>query len=199
MRRWESKEIPGNPKVGMIVAAYMRPHPLACLLHSFLAQTYQNFEILVVHDGPGAEIRRTIETIQDDRIRYVETLGRHNQYGHPQRQLGIDLCTADYIGISNDDNYYVPVYFEWMLHQLFEDQAQFVFCNFVRSHKLWQPWSAKPEKGQIDCGAWIAAADLVQSTRWTDTSFSGDGTFIEDLVSRAKRITKLDAYLFVHI
>lgn len=198
MRYWKSKEISGEPKVGMIVAAYKRRHSLACLLYSFLAQTYPNFEILVVHDGPAPEIQELVEAIGDERILLVQTPERSGQFGHPLRQLGIELCSANYIGMTNDDNYYVPVYFEWMLHELESKQAQFVFCNFIRSHKLWQPYYASPEKGKLDCGAWIAESRLVKSIAWCDMSFSGDGTYIEQLVDAADVIAKLDAFLFVH-
>jgi hypothetical protein len=198
MRKWKSRRVPPEIKVGMVVVAYKRPQPLSCLLYSLLSQTHGNFEALVIHDGPGPEVREVVTRIDDPRIRLTETDVRRGQYGHPLREKGLQLCSGDYLGTTNDDNYYAPVYFEWMLHQLLRDEAQFAYCNFVRSHRQWQAYSTKPEKSKLDCGAWLAQAELVKSTPWTDFSHTGDGTFIEAMVARAEGLTKVEGYLFVH-
>lgn len=183
----------------MIVAAYERPRPLACLLHSFLCQTYENFEVLIIHDGPGAAAREVVERIGDRRIKFMETDRRTNQFGHPLRKLGIGYCSGQYVGMSNDDNYYVPVYFEWMLHSLVASGALFAYCNTIHSHHLWQPYDTKPMRGALDAGAWIADTELVKTTEWTDFGSAGDGTYIDALVAKAQnRIVKVPGYVFVH-
>jgi glycosyltransferase involved in cell wall biosynthesis len=195
---WKPLPIVGTPKVSLAIATYRQPDPLACLLYSLKAQSYDHWEAIVVHDGPGPEARAVVDHIADARIRLIETPERKGQYGHPWRQLGIEACTGDYIGLSNGDNYYAPVYFEWLLHVLTTRHGDFAYCDLVHSHERWAYFPTTPRKSGLDLGAWIAKAALVRATPWRDMSFAGDGTFIEDLVARARAVIHVPACLFVH-
>jgi glycosyltransferase involved in cell wall biosynthesis len=195
---WSPRTIRGAPTVSIAVACYRQPDELACLLYSFRSQTYDHWEAIVVHDGPGPEARAVVEQLGDPRVVFVEAPEHKGQWGHPWRQLGIDRCTGDFIGLSNADSYYAPVYFEWMLSALLDFGADFVCCNMVHSSLRWAPLSTKPVKGGLDVGAWIARAALVKATPWRDLSYTGDGTYIEDLHARADGIAHVHGYLFVH-
>jgi glycosyltransferase involved in cell wall biosynthesis len=195
---WRPLPVPGKPKVSVAIAAYRQTDQLVCLLYSFRAQTYDNWEAIVVHDGPGPDTRAVIEQIGDPRIRLLETPERKGQFGHPWRQLGIDACTGSYLGLSNGDNYYAPVYFEWMLHVLVTRDADFAYCDMVHSHHHWAYFPTVPRKSGLDLGAWIGKASLVKATPWRDMSFAGDGTFIEDLLPKARAIIHIPRCLFVH-
>jgi glycosyltransferase involved in cell wall biosynthesis len=198
IRGWTPLPVPGNPKVSVAVATYEQGPELACLLYSFAAQTYPNWEAVVVHDGPGPVCREVVERMNDPRVRLIETPERKGRYGHPWRQLGIDACTGDYIGLTNGDNYYAPVYFEWMLHLLGTRRADVVYCDWVHSHTQWSTMRAGPGKWLIDLGCWLARAALVKSTPWRDNGFDGDGTYFEDLLKRATQVVHLPKPLFVH-
>ena len=205
---WNPLPIVGNPKVSLVVAAYQRPDPLAGLLYCLRSQTYENWEAVIVHDGECAATRKVVENIDDPRIRYIETPERRGQYGHPWRHYGILQTTGGYIGLSNDDNWYAPVYFEWMLHTLTSRKVQFAYCDFVHSHKQWsffptqhKKWKVlpvRPRKGTLDLAAWIAEAPLVRATQWNDYTFDGDGTYIEDLLTKCPRVEHVPGCLLVH-
>ena len=53
IRGWTPLPVAGNPLISMTVATFEQTDELACLLYSFRAQTYPNWEAVVVHDGPG--------------------------------------------------------------------------------------------------------------------------------------------------
>ncbi len=195
---WNPLHIPGRPKVSLAVTAYRQPEALGCLLWSLKAQTYDRWEAIIVHDGPGAACRELVERIGDSRIRFLETAERSGLWGNPLRDCSVEACTGDYIGMSNDDNYYAPVYFEWMLHALAESKADFAHCNMVHSLFQWNAFATQPRKHGCDLGAWIAKSELVKSTPWRDMSYDGDGTFIEELRQKAARIVHVPGYLFVH-
>ncbi len=143
-------------------------------------------------------VRAVVERIGEPRIRLVEAPERQGHYGHPWRQLGIDHCQGGYIGLSNGDNYYAPVYLEWMLYALTTQDADFAYCNMVHSYLRWAPYTTRPEKGGMDLGAWIARAALVKSTPWRDTDNQADGTFVEAMLRKARRVTHVPGWLFVH-
>jgi len=135
----------------------------------------------------------------DPRVKVISTPERKQQFGHPWRKWAIEKhTTGAYVGMANDDNWYAPVYFESMAHELFNIGGDFAYCNMVHSHKLWKPFETKPTKGRIDVGCWMAKRELVVGTPWTDMSFNGDGTFVEAMIAKARNVRKLKEYLFVH-
>jgi glycosyltransferase involved in cell wall biosynthesis len=201
---WQSLlPLPGNPKVSMIVSAYGRPQQILVTLSSFIAQTYANWECLVVHDGPTQGDTSLYEVVQrfgDSRIYYFETAERKNDWGNSSKEWGSQLAIGDFIGHSNDDNYYAPVYFEWLIHSMLSGDAQFAYCNMIHSHHAWQPLSCDLRPGQIDGGGWIARADIVRDTPWPDDRKDGmaDGIYVQRLVERCQRTIKIPGFLFVH-
>ncbi len=208
MRFWKPKKIVGTPKVGIAVASYRnddyarRSAALSCLLHSFVAQTYQNWVMLVVHDGPLEDKATTAAMPDDPRIKFVSTKNRKKDFGHPHRQWAIDELIAqgcDWLGLTNEDNFYVPVYLEWMLSAGTAGNAHFVHCDMVHSHKLWKPMQTRPQRGHLDLGGFLVRADLTRKVKFDKFTFSGDGDYIGRLVKSQKcRVVKVPATLFVH-
>src|SRR4051794_33816153 len=103
IRGWTPLAVPGAPRVSIVVATYEQADELACLIYSLKAQTYDNWEAVLVHDGPAESARRVVDVVADPRIRLIETPERRGQFGHPWRRTGIDQATGDYIGLSNGD------------------------------------------------------------------------------------------------
>ncbi len=133
-----------------------------------------------------------VAEIQDQRIRLIETPKPLGLWGHPYRQLGLDACRGEFIGLSNDDNYYVPGYLEQMLVAL--RNADLAMCQIVHSYKSWDV--APP--GQ-DLGSWICRASLVRRVPWPGEDFNADGRYLESLKELAQgRIVEVQRPLFVH-
>ena len=198
IRGWVPLPVEGLPTVSLAIATFEQGDELACLLYSLLSQTYPHWEAVVVHDGPGPLARDVVARIGDPRIRLIETSERRGRYGHPWRETGIDACRGDYIGLSNGDNYYAPVYFEWALHLLTTQAADLVFCDVVHSHAQWSVIRSGPRKGEIDIGCWVARAGLVKTTPFRDHGFAGDGTFFEEMLRKAESVLHIHKPLFVH-
>jgi glycosyltransferase involved in cell wall biosynthesis len=196
---WESRiPLPREPKVSMVVAAYQRPRQILVCLHSLLVQTHQTFEVIVVHAGPGPEVKQAVLGLDDPRIRYLEAPDNPGDYGNSSREYGTQFATGDWIGQTNDDNYYVPVYFEWMLSELLRNEAQFAYSNMVHSHYQWLPFETYPAPGRIDAGGWICRADIVKATPWrTKGLVTSDGEYAEALAAKC-RVVKVPGCLFIH-
>lgn len=194
---WTPLTIDGQPVISMCVAAYKRVDPLLCLIYSLKSQTYPHWELIIYHDGPCEIVKQAIEKVNDERVKYYESAVRSGGW-HSHRQKMIDLSTGSFICMSNDDNYYCPVYFEWMLHEHQKTGADFVYCNMVHSHWKWIDFRSLPRKFAMDLGAWTAKADLVKNTPWLDFELEGDGTYIETLLQKSQTISAVPGYLFVH-
>lgn len=204
MRYWKPREIVGKPLVGIAIASYLnndwdrRHAALCCLLYSLLAQTYQNWTALVVHDGP---VVKPPNLPNDPRIVFETTPLRAQQFGHPHREAALAKLRSDgaeWLGLSNDDNYYVPVYLEWMLSEAQRSKAEFVYCDAVHSHKQWSVLAAELRRGKIDLGHFLANKRLTQSIAFDKYTFAGDWDYISRLQAVARRKVKVTGTLFVH-
>lgn len=89
-------------------------------IQSLEHQTFRDFEVLIIHDGP-----RTRNPIDDlglahltAKFSLIDTDKRHNLWGHPQRNLGIELASGEYIIHFNIDNYLEPSALEILNHYL---------------------------------------------------------------------------------
>jgi glycosyltransferase involved in cell wall biosynthesis len=189
-RFWQTRDIPGNPKISMVIAAYGDPDPLGCLLYALKCQTYKNWEALVIYDDeviPDETKELVLGQLWDDRIKLW---GRPHkgQYGHCHREYGIQQATGDYICLTNHDNYYVPVFFEAMLHTAVSKQADFVYCPFIHDYfdYAFYPSRCHGGAGGCDLANWIAKADVMKATPWTDYGFNGDETFINALLAKCR-------------
>jgi hypothetical protein len=166
MRFWKPHPVPGAPVVGVAVATWLghseghRVRTLAALVASFRCQTYTSWKMEITHDGPVPdEMTHVVAEFRDlCDVDFVETETREQKFGHPHRQAAIDRLIArgcEWIGLTNDDNYYVPVYLEWMLHEATKAKAPLVYCDCVHSHKLWKPLTTEMRRGKIDLGGFL--------------------------------------------
>lgn len=211
MRFWKPQPIKGKPTVGIAVAAYLggedanRNGPsLAVLVNSFKAQTYQTWKMLVVHDGPHVDDSSywaSGATTLTNRVNFITTPERKQQFGHPHRQKAIEELVesgCDWIGLTNQDNYYAPVYLEWMLSTAQEKDAAFVYCDCVHSHKMWKPLPGEVRRGHIDLGGFLVRRDVAEKIKFDKFTFAGDWDYISRVRTAAKKIAKVSASLFVH-
>lgn len=116
-------------KISVIVAVYNVAEYLAECLDSVLAQTYPNLEILVVDDGSedkGGEIcDRYAE--RDSRIRVIH---QENQGLSAARNRGSEEATGDFLSFLDGDDILHPTYFETLLRNLKEADADVSVCGY---------------------------------------------------------------------
>lgn len=207
MRYWKGKKVNGTPIVGIGVAAYLdKPRTVAslqALSGSVLAQTWPHWQMLIVHDGPLAEMYQESvrPLIADVRISWWNTPERKQQFGHPHRQKQLEkLCeSCDWVMLTNGDNYYCPVFMEWLLAiGTNTKRCDAVFCDMVHSHKMWKPLQSDFRRGRLDLGGFMVRAAIARQVKFDNFSFAGDGDFINRIRAVAKNIQRVPATLYVH-
>ena len=68
-----------NPLFSFIVVCYERYYNVQCLIYSLLSQTYDNFEVILIHDGYNQQHEDIIKPyLSDKRFKYIYTDQRHN-------------------------------------------------------------------------------------------------------------------------
>src|SRR5689334_8855593 len=97
-----------EPRVSLVVRLKYAPDRMTAFVLCMQRQRYDNWEVVFVTDGPNAAARERLQQIGEDRVKLVETPRPLGRWGHPYRQAGIEAASGELIGLSNDDNYYVP-------------------------------------------------------------------------------------------
>ncbi|WP_425053115.1 glycosyltransferase family 2 protein [Psychromarinibacter sp. S121] len=93
------------PKASIVVPAFNAAETLPETLRSLLAQTFPDFEIVVVDDGSTDRTVAVVRSFADRRIRIVQQPNR----GLPgARNSGIDAARGEFIGFCDADDLWRP-------------------------------------------------------------------------------------------
>ena len=97
------------PLFSIIIPTYNRAHILPRTIASVLAQTYSNWECIIVDDGSTDTTKDLIASYSDTRIKYVY---QHNAERSAARNNGIRHAQGEYICFLDSDDEYLPEHLE---------------------------------------------------------------------------------------
>jgi glycosyltransferase involved in cell wall biosynthesis len=193
-------------KFSFIITAYQRYNNIQCLIHSLLLQTYDNFEVIIIHDGYDQKHEEVIKPyLNDIRFKYIYTDHRYNDWGMTLRNKGLEMVDGDWIINTNDDNYYVPVYLEELVKVIEnKNECNFVYYDCVLSHNNIINHNKKdyglliPEirHSYIDMGQFAVKKEVISKYKFHLTA-PADGILIEEMKHELKP-EYIDKILFVH-
>jgi hypothetical protein len=191
--------IPKNPKVTIICPIYKS---FPAIISSLIMQTYSNWELLLIHDGPDEGfVRQYVELVNDDRIKFSETPEHRGAWGHYIRSEYIQKAEGDFILVTNPDNYHTPVYLEYMLKG-FGDGVIATYCeSMVHSYKAWQVIPCMLKRGYLDCAGVLVASSAAKTVGWNNTTeHSADWLYFQDLITRfgQQSFMKIKGTLLIH-
>lgn len=118
-----------GPKVSIIVPCFNQAGYLSETLDSVLAQTYKNWECVIVNDGSpdNTEEIAIIYTQKDNRIKYV---WQENKGVSSARNLGISVSDGEYILPLDADDIIAPTYIERALNRFCSfPETKLVYCK----------------------------------------------------------------------
>jgi glycosyltransferase involved in cell wall biosynthesis len=95
-----------SPMVSVIIPTYNRRHTILRAIESVLAQSFTDFEILVVDDGSTDDTLETMAALTDDRIRVI----RHasNRGAAAARNTGMRTARGEFIAWLDSDDEWLP-------------------------------------------------------------------------------------------
>lgn len=133
------------PLVSIVLPTYKRAHVLPLAIRSVLAQTYPNWELVVVSDNSPDNTEEVVKSFDDSRIRYF----RNDPNLRLPRTLnrGFSLAQGDYLTWTSDDNMLAPEAIARMVETLQAGDADFVFADyyeFADTDDKGQPTDLKP-------------------------------------------------------
>ena len=94
-------------RISVVIPTCDRPELLTRALDSVRAQTFEDYEVIVVDDGRVAHAERIVQVQGDTRVRAV----RHEtprRGGSASRNTGIREARADLIAFLDDDDEWMP-------------------------------------------------------------------------------------------
>jgi glycosyltransferase involved in cell wall biosynthesis len=119
-------------------------------VESVLAQTYDNWELLLVDDGStdgSTAIAQRYSEQLPGKVHYLEHAGHENRGAAASRNLGFGHARGEYVALLDSDDVWLP-------HKL-EDQVAILDTHpeagmvFGQS-QYWHSWSSNPEDIQYD-------------------------------------------------
>lgn len=120
------------PLISIIIPTYNRAHLISETLDSIIAQTYTNWECIIVDDGSTDHTEETVaEYIKKDaRFQYHIRPDTHKPGGNGARNYGFSLSKGEYINWFDSDDLMHPEKLERQINLLLNNlKSDFVLCQ----------------------------------------------------------------------
>jgi glycosyltransferase involved in cell wall biosynthesis len=117
-----------QPLVSVIIPTYNRAHLIGQTLDSVLAQTYQNWECIIVDDGSSDHTDEVVGAYveKDSRFKYYHRPEEHLPGGNGARNYGFKMSQGEYVNWFDSDDLMVPVKLELKVKAMLEQDVDFV-------------------------------------------------------------------------
>lgn len=118
-----------NPKISVIVPVYNVEQYLPRCIDSILAQTFTDFEALLIDDGSTDKSGKICDEYakKDNRIRVIR---KSNDGVSATRELGVNIANGDYIQFIDSDDWMEKDMLELMINEVINKKADVVSCRF---------------------------------------------------------------------
>ena len=186
--------------VSILMPCYARPHwMLTRSIPSALAQTYPDWELIVVSDGlDNADVRAVVDGFGDERIRYFEiprpnyTAMTAEQLWHAAgaaaRNYAESHARGDIIALLDDDDAFEPHHLQDCVDALAADSADLVYGNVhvydpnvgYLTGKDYYPWRDKESRERFVRQNVIRTPSVAYTARWRSIPYPEDGQVAAD-------------------
>ena len=118
-------------KVSVIIPVYNREAYIRESVDSVLAQTFTEFEVIVVDDGSTDAAAEIIQSYTDPRIRLIR---QSHQGVSAARNTGLDAARGEYITFLDSDDLYYPDFLQSLFQIIQSTKTDMAFSNFTESY-----------------------------------------------------------------
>ena len=117
--------------VSVIMPAYNSEVYIRESIDSVLAQSFVDFELIVVDDGSTDTTAEIVKSYTDDRIRLIRQV---NQGVSVARNTGLEAANGQYISFLDSDDLYYPDFLKTLLYLIQSNQTEMSFSNYSESY-----------------------------------------------------------------
>ena len=154
-------------------------------IESILAQSYRNWELLIIDDGSTDNTQAISQEYEnrDCRIHYIKN--EKNMRLPRTLNRGFSLAIGDYLTWTSDDNYYYPTAIEKMVDALKSHNKDFVFasCDIINADgKVIEVISVNDNSPKMLVGSNSVGACFMYSRKVYETigNYDPELTLVED-------------------
>lgn len=124
-----------KPTISIVMPTYNVEPYLPAAIESVIAQTYENWELLVVDDGStdGSNAVAHRFAAKDQRIRILK---KENGGLSDARNYGLERAQGKYVHFFDSDDIIEHDFYEKMLTGIEQRMDDFVICGFYKDHVL---------------------------------------------------------------
>lgn len=127
-----------KPLLSIIVPVYDVERYLPKCIDSILAQTFTDFELILVEDGSPDDCPALCDAAaaKDTRIRVI-----HQKNGglSAARNAGLDAARGEWIGFVDSDDYIAPEMYEALYHAVQSTGADLALCDYAEVDETGAP------------------------------------------------------------
>jgi len=120
-----------NPLVSIIIPTYNRAHLIGETLDTVLAQTYQNWECIVVDDGSNDQTADVIADYikKDHRFKYYNRPSNHLPGGNGARNYGFEMSKGELVQWFDSDDFMLKNMIELKVEAILNGENDFALCK----------------------------------------------------------------------
>src|SRR5690606_3582246 len=115
-----------TPEVSVIIPAYNAGRWLADAVNSVLAQTFGDWEVIIVNDGSTDNTSEIARNFADSRIRVID---QRNAGVSAARNAGLDAALGSFITFLDADDALLPACLSMKLEGLKQAETDWVFAD----------------------------------------------------------------------
>jgi glycosyltransferase involved in cell wall biosynthesis len=170
------------PTVTVVIPTLHHRHvQLQQALASIAAQTFQDFVVFVMPDGPDPGLADVLrDNPLQDRIEIIPLGRQWHIYGAPQRLVAGYLARTEFMAYLDDDNLWLPRHLELLLDAI--AGHDFAFAAQERPDGI--VFDGEAVIGKIDTSSMLHRTEAIRLAQWpVDNIHVADGLFAERLVA----------------
>lgn len=183
-----------KPLLSIIVPVYDVERYLQKCIDSILAQTFTDFELILVDDGSPDNCPALCDAAaaKDARIRVL-----HQKNGglSAARNAGLDVARGEWIGFVDSDDYIAPEMYEILYKAVQSTGADLALCDYVKVDETGalctQTHVAVPQKS-------LTGRELLQKAYWTTVQIACNKLYHRTIFAQLRYpVGKLNEDFFV--
>lgn len=200
-----------NPLVSIIIPTYNRAHLIGETLDSVLAQTYPNWECIIVDDGSTDNTDEVVGAYvkKDARFKYFHRPDEHLPGGNGARNYGFKMSQGEYVNWLDSDDLFSENKIEEQIKVALKENADIITCkwgmfcnsnkevfenlkvykNYTNSFHFFEDLYAN--KGYFTPHVYLVKYDFLSKTNqlWHESlRINQDGVMFTLLIQQAKKI-----------
>lgn len=148
------------PAVSVIIPMYNTEAFIKDCLDSVVAQTFTDFEAIIINDGSTDDCARIAASYASSDARF-RLIGQPNKGPSEARNTGLKIARGEYIAFIDSDDCVAPTFLETLVSIIQEQQADIACCSF---QNIDESYKAESEKNADNKVAKVASISAEQAS-----------------------------------